>query len=396
MNTTEKLTLKLEKNIHRGLDVVFFNAPKDNEIQLKLRQIPHVIYSATNKRWYVKHDDFDLNIVFNLFKDDLFIDYSDFKKNPYHKQDEKQITSSPIIKKIAEKKVSKEKKNISKILNLKAQTYLNRYIEWLNHSRYSESSIRSYCDALHNFLIYLGPTDASEVKDDDFIEYINQTILYQGYSASLQNQIVSAIKLFYREIVKAPLDIEQINRPRREHRLPNVLSKGEIKKILAAHRNIKHTAMLSLIYACGLRRGELLNLKTSDIDSQRGMLKVYQGKGKKDRMIPISEKTIEMLRDYYKMYKPKKWLFEGQSVGQKYNETSLQSVFKKALKKAKINKTATLHWLRHSYATHLLESGTDLRYIQELLGHKSSKTTEIYTHVTTQSLQNIRSPFDDL
>lgn len=154
--------------------------------------------------------------------------------------------------------------------------------------------------------------------------------------------------------------------------------------------------MLSLIYACGLRRGELLNLKTTDIDSQRGMLKVYQGKGNKDRMIPISEKTIEMLRDYYKMYKPKKWLFEGQHAGQQYTETSLQNVFKKALKKAKINKTATLHWLRHSYATHLLESGTDLRYIQELLGHKSSKTTEIYTHVTTQSLQNIRSPFDDL
>jgi len=154
--------------------------------------------------------------------------------------------------------------------------------------------------------------------------------------------------------------------------------------------------MLSLIYACGLRRGELLRLKSGDVDSTRGLLKVYQGKGKKDRVVPISDKIIEMLRDYYKLYKPKKWLFEGQFAGNQYNEQSLQSVLKQALNKANINKPVSLHWLRHSYATHLLESGTDLRYIQELLGHKSSKTTEIYTHVTTQSLQNIRSPFDDL
>ena len=154
--------------------------------------------------------------------------------------------------------------------------------------------------------------------------------------------------------------------------------------------------MLSLIYACGLRRSELLYLKPQDIESKRGVLIIRQAKGNKDRIAPISEKVITMLREYYKLYKPAKWLFEGREKGEPYSEKSLQSVLKQALNRTKIKKPVTLHWLRHSYATHLLESGTDLRYIQELLGHKSSQTTEIYTHVSTQSIQKIKSPFDDL
>ncbi len=177
-----------------------------------------------------------------------------------------------------------------------------------------------------------------------------------------------------------------------------------MKAILGAHQNIKHRAMLSLIYACGLRRSELQNLKPQDtstslsagIDSTRGMLRVNQGKGKKDRMVPISEKLVSLLREYYQYEKPKEYLFEGAKQGENYSGTSLQQVLKQALVKANIKKPVTLHWLRHSYATHLLESGTDLRYIQELLGRNSSKTTEIYTHVSEKKLQLIRSPYDDL
>ena len=154
--------------------------------------------------------------------------------------------------------------------------------------------------------------------------------------------------------------------------------------------------MLSLIYSCGLRRSELLNLKPADIDSKRGIVIIRQSKGKKDRIAPLSPKILEMLREYYIGYKPKTWLFEGQNENTKYDERSLSNVLKQALTKSRISKPVSLHWLRHSYATHLLESGTDLRYIQELLGHSSSKTTEIYTHVSTKSLQQIKSPFDDL
>ena len=133
-----------------------------------------------------------------------------------------------------------------------------------------------------------------------------------------------------------------------------------------------------------------------DIHSERNLLLIKQSKGKKDRIVPISNKTIDLLRDYYKAYKPKTWLFEGQQVNEKYSERSIQLVLLQAVTKAKIEKPVSLHWLRHSYATHLLESGTDLRYIQELLGHSSSKTTEIYTHVSTKNIQQIKSPFDDL
>jgi integrase/recombinase XerD len=155
-----------------------------------------------------------------------------------------------------------------------------------------------------------------------------------------------------------------------------VLSKQEVKEILNALTNIKHKAMLSLIYACGLRRSELLNLKPNDIDSNRGLIIIRQAKGKKDRIEPLSEKILVMLREYYKVYKPATWLFEGKTKNEKYDDRSLASVLKRALEKTQISKPVTLHWLRHSYATHILESGTDLRYIQELLGHKSSKTTE--------------------
>jgi integrase/recombinase XerD len=154
--------------------------------------------------------------------------------------------------------------------------------------------------------------------------------------------------------------------------------------------------MLCLIYSCGLRRSELLNLKPNEIDSKRNIVLIKQAKGKKDRIVPLSAKILELLRKYYVIYRPKHFLFEGSLPGAPYSEKSLQSVLKQALQKAKIEKPVTLHWPRHSYATHLLENGTDLRYIQELLGHSSSRTTEIYTHVSTKNLQQIRSPFDDL
>ena len=154
--------------------------------------------------------------------------------------------------------------------------------------------------------------------------------------------------------------------------------------------------MLSLIYSCVLRSSELINLKIHEVDSKRNLLIIKKAKGNKDRIAPLSDKTIQLLREYFKINKPITYLFEGQMKGEPYDTRSLQLVMKTALLKAKIKKPVTLHWLRHSYATHLLESGTDIRYIQEILGHKSSRTTEIYTHVSTRSLQKIISPFDDL
>jgi len=268
--------------------------------------------------------------------------------------------------------------------------------EWLQSKRYSESTIKTYSEALKTFLQFFSEKPLEQIDNQDIVHFNNAYILKNKLSAAYQNQVVNAIKLFFKTIEHKAIDVSLVHRPRREHTLPNVLSKEEVKMILEALTNIKHKTMLSLIYSCGLRRSELLNLRPIDIDSKRKLVIIRQAKGKKDRMVPLSDKILMMLRDYFKIYKPEKWLFEGQQAGTLYSEKSLESVLKQALSKAKIDKPVTLHWLRHSYATHLLEAGTDLRYIQELLGHKSSKTTEIYTHVSAKSLQNIKSPFDDL
>lgn len=276
------------------------------------------------------------------------------------------------------------------------QAQIIKFKQWLRSKRYSESTVSTYSDALKSFLVFFREKAVAEITNEDIIIYNNDHILKNNLSASYQNQTVNAIKLFFMTVRGTKIEIDTIHRPKRAKVLPNVLSKEEVKQILNAHSNIKHKAMLSMIYSCGLRRSELLNLKFSDIDSKRNIVLLKNAKGKKDRIAPLSPKILEMLRDYYKAYKPKTWLFEGQNAGEMYSEYSLQSVLKQALKKVGNTKPVTLHWLRHSYATHLLESGTDLRYIQELLGHSSSKTTEIYTHVSTKSLQQIKSPFDDL
>ncbi|TDE07065.1 site-specific tyrosine recombinase/integron integrase [Flavobacterium sandaracinum] len=280
--------------------------------------------------------------------------------------------------------------------SLEGIAQIEKFTQWLSSKRYSPSTIRTYSEALKSFLVFYREKAIQEISNDDVIIYTNDYILKNNLSASYQNQIVNAIKLYFKTVRETKIEIEKIHRPKRSKLLPNVLSKEEVKLILEAHSNIKHKMMLSLIYSCGLRCGELLALQPIHIDSKRNIVLLKNSKGKKDRIVPLSPKILHLLRDYYTLFKPEKYLFEGQQKGHAYDSRSLQQVLKQALQKAEITKPVTLHWLRHSYATHLLENGTDLRYIQELLGHNSSKTTEIYTHVSTKSIQQIKSPFDDL
>ena len=273
---------------------------------------------------------------------------------------------------------------------------IEKFKQYLRSKRYSESTITTYSEALKSFFTFFNSKSINLITNEDIICYNNDYVLKNKLSASYQNQVVNAVKLYFKTIKDTMIEVEKIHRPKRAKVLPNVLSKEEVKKILEANSNLKHKAMLSMIYSCGLRRSELLNLKFSDIDSKRNIVIIRQSKGKKDRITPLSAKILDLLRRYYKEYSPKTYLFEGQEKNTQYSARSLEEVLKKSVKLASINKPDTLHWLRHSYATHLLESGTDLRYIQELLGHNSSKTTEIYTHVSTKNIQQIKSPFDDL
>jgi integrase/recombinase XerD len=273
---------------------------------------------------------------------------------------------------------------------------IRKYRRWLDNHRYPPTTVRTYTAMMTAFLKHVAPKEAGDCTAEDLARMVENYILPNGLSYSYQNQLISAVKKFYKEIYREVIDPGEFTRPRARHKLPNVLSKEEVKKILAAPMNEKHRVMLSIIYGCGLRRSELIALEPNDIDSDRMLLTIRQSKGFKDRVVPISRKLIDMVEDYIRRYRPMVYLFEGQYQGQHYSTTSVEKVFHMCCEKAGIRKNITLHGLRHSYATHLLEAGTDLRYIQKLLGHKSSRTTEIYTHVTEKSIQKIRSPFDDL
>lgn len=372
--------IKISRKIHNGEKRLFLEFPFDKELIGLLKTLPDSRYSGSQNAWHIADDKQAVHKLLELFHGIAWINYSELNRE----------------KTTPEKDEILPVKQQLEILSVEDKESLNNFREWMEHRRYSPSSIETYNKAMGTFMRFIKPKSPSEATNEDMLRFVEDFLIPNRLSYSYQNQVINAAKLFYLKVFSRNMDLARLERPRREHRLPNVLSKEEVAAILKAHRNVKHRTMLSLIYACGLRRSELLNLKPADIESQRGLLIIRNSKGKKDRVIPISGKVIEMLRAYYRDYRPKIWMFEGQCPGEQYSEQSLQSVLKQALEKTNISKPVTLHWLRHSYATHLLEAGTDLRYIQELLGHKSSKTTEIYTHVSTRSLQKIKSPFDDM
>jgi integrase/recombinase XerD len=209
--------------------------------------------------------------------------------------------------------------------------------------------------------------------------------------------VINSIKLFYQNSygLKSGIIPDDLERPWQGRKMPKVIAKADIEKMLSLTQNLKHRTALTVIYSCGLRRGELISLQLKDIDFERMTVTILNGKGQKDRVLPLGNKLAGLLKKYIPAYKPKTYLIEGANPGEKYSETSLENIFHKNFAKVKENHNFTLHCLRHSYATHLLEAGTSLRYIQELLGHKSSKTTEIYTYVSMTGLKNIRNPIDD-
>jgi integrase/recombinase XerD len=373
----KQVTLSTEKVVHRGEKRIKLKFPYDSEFLERIKKIKGCKWSQTMNCWHVP-DNKASQIVLSYFGINLYNDECSSVKD--------------------KKKQDRNKKLPIKgsIPDLRKKREIKQYIEWLKSMRYSEKTILSYTDAILVFFRFCSDKTPTEICNEDIVRFNHDFIIKNGYSVSYQNQSISAIKLFYRTIEKKEIIINEIERPRGSRRIPEILSQSEVENLIKSIVNLKQRAMLSLIYACGLRRSEVLNLRLTSVDSNRRLLIIKGAKGNKDRIAPLPLAMIEMLRKYYKDYKPRFWLFEGSKAGEKYTESSLQQVFRHAVKKAGIAKYITIHTLRHSYATHLLENGIDLRFIQEILGHKSSKTTEIYTHVTSKSIEKIKSPFDNL
>lgn len=262
--------------------------------------------------------------------------------------------------------------------------------------RKSWRTIKAYRHHLINLLIAYPNERPSQISGKQVQAFILQQIKIKKITESTQNQLINGLKAFYERVCHQKDKVKYFIRPKKKpQKLPNVLSKKEVALLLNSLINIKHKAMLSLIYAAGLRKGELINLRKKDIIYSRKCIFVKNSKGKKDRYTMLSPKIENMLHQYIKIHKPKYWLFEGQTAGQ-YSETSLQCIFVKAKKRSGVNPYITIHGLRHSFATHLHESGVPLHAIKDLLGHNSIKTTEIYLHISNKFMQQIQSPLDFL
>ena len=257
---------------------------------------------------------------------------------------------------------------------------------------FSERTIDCYLRHVRSYREYLkGPIDRHDhTQIKDYFHYLLHT---KNASRSSVHQIYGALKYFYTVTLGLEWDMEKIPRVKRIVKLPDILNHDEIRKLLAVTKNIKHKAILMVTYSAGLRVSETASLKIHDIDSQRMTIKVT-GKGNKDRYTLLARSTLQFLRGYWQMYEPSDWLFEGQNPAQHLNASTIQRVFNAAREKARIQKHVTVHSLRHNFATHLLEQGTDIHVVQRLLGHKSIKTTTIYLHLKRESLARVTSPLD--
>ena len=275
------------------------------------------------------------------------------------------------------------------------QAFSTRVEQEMKLRRYSPKTRKSYRNHLLRFRRYFGK-DPQSVSEEEIRKYLLYLIDQKQVSYSSHNQTVSAIKFLYNKVLRTPKMVEKIPRPRREQKLPAVLSRDEVLRIFAAIQHLKHRALLMLAYSAGLRVSEVVRLQIEDIDSGRGLIRVRQAKSRKDRYVPLSQVALETLRLYWQAHRPEKWLFPGAREGRHLSTRAVQKALARAREKANIRKTFSTHALRHSFATHLLEDGTDLRYVQEFLGHKKPETTMIYTHVTRKDAQRIRSPLDNI
>ena len=348
----------------------------DKVIQALIKELSHPKWSKEFSMVYIINTKENLNAIFEKFRGVAWINGSSFFKEKIIRDNEpidinwyRKRTKPHLFKHIPEE-------------------YLNK----LELKRYAINTCKVYISLFEKFINHYPDKNITALSEQEVRAYLQQ-LIRQNKSNSYINQSINSIKFYYEVVMGMPNRFYSIERPKKEQKLPQVLSKEEIIAMITNTNNIKHRCIISLLYSAGLRRSELLALKIEDIDSKRMLIQIKNTKNNKDRYSLLSKTVLKELRIYYKEWKPKIYLFEGVK-GNKYSVTSVENIVAKAAKKAQILKKVTPHMLRHSFATHLLENGTNLRHIQTLLGHSSSKTTEIYTHVATNNLKSIVNPLD--
>ncbi len=373
-------------HLHITLKHLFINNGKMIGIQFYPNKLIHkLIKTLPSPKWsnefnmvYIKNNKGNLTQLFDTFRGIAWVDTRNFIKD-------KPIKDNPPLN-----IDSFRTRNLSKTFKACPEEFLTK----LELKRYSFNTAKSYISSFEKFINRFHKTPINQLTEIEIRKYLKE-LHDKGVSNAYLHLVVNSIKFYYETVLDMPNRFYTIERPRIEKKLPKVLSVEEIKLLINNTNNIKHKCIISLLYSAGLRRSELINLKINNIDSKRMLVFVAHAKGNKDRYTILSETTLTDLREYYKQWQPKYYLFEGIK-GKQYSSSSIGNIVNQAAKKSGITKKVTPHMLRHSFATHLLENNTDLRYIQALLGHNSSTTTEIYTQVAIKHVQQVISPLDYL
>lgn len=375
---------------HRGAEQIGIYFLKNKEIEEAVKKIKGVKWSQTKRCWYVPLTREDCKKAYAPLKPLADISMSELKE--YLEKRKKIVT----IKKATGQKaiIGKNTYNTYWVSDENLNE-LEKMVNMLKLKAYSVNTLELYKSELLVLARLLGPVPVYSLTPAHIKSYLLWLLEKKKYSEMKVHTTINALKFYYEQVLFKPKMFFEIPRPKKPFKLPSVHSQKEVKDIITAKKNIKHKTMLMTGYAAGMRISEIVKLKVKDIDSARMVIYIRGAKGKKDRQVNLSERLLKQLKEYYKIYRPREYLFEGADAGH-YSVRSLQEVFQSAKQISGNNKPGGIHSLRHSYATHLLEEGTDIRIIQELLGHNSLKTTERYTHVSRKLISKIQSPLDKL
>ena len=354
---SHKIEVRFEPGVLHTEAVIFIRFPYDGKLVERVRQLTGVRWSRSQKAWYVKDNDH--------YRQQFKLPPRECGKEALLKVSE---TNRPA---------------------------LQRYIDTIRLKGCSPNTETTYRNEFAQLLHLLGDVAVDTLTPERLRSYMLYCTTELKLSEARLHSRLSAIKFYFEQVLKQEKFFADIPRPKKHSTLPKHISQRDVKRLFEVTTNLKHNTMLKLCYGMGLRVSEIIGLKVTHIDSGNMQVLIERGKGKKDRYVNLPESLLAQLRAYFKEYRPNEYLFEGQYGGQ-YSTRSAQAVFKQAMKKARINKEIGIHGLRHSYATHLMEAGTDIGYIQKLLGHSDIRTTLIYAKVTDRDIKKIKSPLDNL
>ena len=360
--------LSIIQGEHRGKKVYLIEFPFQHDLIHQVKSIG-CVWSRSKEKWYLNYNKENEQILRELFPDAL-------KYLNARKETKTKLTSGDFDKETLK--------------------IIHAYVKYLRGKLYSESTVKSYYNHILEFLYYTKGRPVETLSNRDVELFVEDVYLKRKYSASTHRQVISAIRHFKNLYSDCLIDNVALDSPEKSRFLPAVLSKEEVLRLLQVTQNLKHRAILALLYSAGLRIGELIHLKLSHIDVNRRQLIVKNGKGRKDRYVILANSFLPLLNNYLFSYNPAVYFVEGTKAGEPYTAGSIRNFLRKSCKKAGIRKVVTPHTLRHSYATHLLENGVDIRYIQVLLGHSRPETTMVYTHVAKKDMLAIESPLDTM